>query len=193
RDKAASFLESQQKNFKVGLFGSKKKTNEEKNKRMHTFLEQLQKSIEASIQWKIRDKFIKTLKENKISNPVIMKKTQQVMIDYGAEDLLRLIKTGAKINGDYVLNYTNDVSMDIRNKYKSKARELLTMISGNAVEETNEKISELKKRRDQVEDSFNQQRELEYQKEALQNRLTGLDDQLVRPEVKNNLKHHQEI
>src|SRR5699024_6366272 len=114
---------------------------------------------------------------------VIIKKTQQVMIDYGAEDLLRLIKTGANINGDYVLNYTNDVSTDIRNKYKSKARELLTMISENVVEEKNEKISELKKRRDQLEDSFNQQRELEYRQEALQNRLTVLDDQLVRPEV----------
>src|SRR5699024_11347164 len=53
RDKAASFLESQQKDFKVGLFGSKKKTNEEKNKRMETFLLPLQKNIEASIQWKL--------------------------------------------------------------------------------------------------------------------------------------------
>src|SRR5699024_1440067 len=140
RDKAASFLESQQKNFKVGLFGSKKKTNEEKNKRMHTFLEQLQKSIEASIQWKIRDKFIKTLKENKIFKLMIMKKIKQVIIDNGDEDLLLLNKTGANINGDYVLNYKNDVSTEIRNKYKSKTRELLTMISENFVEEKNEKI-----------------------------------------------------
>src|SRR5699024_12301946 len=77
RDKAASFLESQQKDFKVGLFGSKKKTNEEKNKRMETFLVPLQKNIEASIQWKLRDKFIKILKENEISDPIIMNKTQQ--------------------------------------------------------------------------------------------------------------------
>src|SRR5699024_5830869 len=61
--------------------------------------------------------------------------------------------------------------------------ELLTMISENVVEEKNEKISELKKRRDQLENSFNQQRELEYRQEALQNRLTVLDDQLVRPEA----------
>ena len=183
RDKAASFLESQQRNFKIGLFGSKKKTNEEKNKRLHAFLEPLQKSIEASIQWKLRDKFIETLKENKISDPGIMKKTQQIMIDYRAEDLLRLIKTGAKINGDYVLNYTNDISMDIRNKYKSKARELVTMINENVEEEITEEVNKLKKRRGQLEDGFNQQRELEFQQEVLQNRLTVLDDQFVRPEA----------
>ena len=183
RDKAASFLESQQKDFKVGLFGSKKKTNEEKNKRMETFLVPLQKNIEASIQWKLRDKFIKILKENEISDPIIMNKTQQLMVDYRAEDLLKLIKTGAQINGDYVLNYTNDVSTDIKNKFKRQARELLEMIVKSVGEEIAEETNGLEKQRDQLKMRINQLREQALQQEALQKKLTILDNQFVHPEI----------
>src|SRR5699024_414373 len=71
----------------------------------------------------------------------------------------------------------------IKKKEKNKARKIITKISKKEEKKKNEKISKLKKRRDQLENSFNKQRELEYRQEALQNRLTVLDDQLVRPEA----------
>lgn len=182
RDKAASFLDSQQKDFKIGLFSSKKKTIEEKNKRVSAFLEPLQKNMEASIQWKLRDKFIKILKENNISDPIIMNKTQQLMIHYTAEDLLKLIKTGAKVNGDYVLNYTNDVSGDIKSKYKDQARVLLEMIMQTVQEEVAEEMRELKTRRDQLENIFKQQQELAFRQWVFQEKVAILDNQFVHPD-----------
>src|SRR5690625_5532723 len=42
RDKAQIYLESLENDFKVGLFGSKKKTEEERNRRLTDFLNELQ-------------------------------------------------------------------------------------------------------------------------------------------------------
>src|SRR5690625_4785996 len=58
RDLAGPFLESQQKGFKIGLFNSRKKTEVEKNLRLESFLQALQKSITTSIQWKLREKLM---------------------------------------------------------------------------------------------------------------------------------------
>src|SRR5699024_7942545 len=51
RNKAEFFLESLESGFKVGVFGVKKKTEEERNKRLTAFLSELQSNIEKTIQW----------------------------------------------------------------------------------------------------------------------------------------------
>src|SRR5690625_7236902 len=56
RDQAKEYLVSMQKDFKVGVFGAKRKTEIEKERRLHAFLEPLQQNIEAAIQWRLRDK-----------------------------------------------------------------------------------------------------------------------------------------
>src|SRR5690625_6307521 len=54
RSQAKEYLVSMQKDFKVGVFGAKRKTEIEKERRLHAFLEPLQQNIEAAIQWKLR-------------------------------------------------------------------------------------------------------------------------------------------
>lgn len=124
REKASEFLESQQKDFKIGFFGAKKKTEAEQERRMNEFLEELQKNIETSIQWKLRDKIIALLSKYKVSSPQLMEFTKQFSITYTGEDLLSQIKRGAKFSGDYVLNYTNDVSAHIKGKFRTQAQHL---------------------------------------------------------------------
>src|SRR5699024_971129 len=101
RELAKDFLESQQSQFKVGLFGSKRKTAEEKQERLRRFLEPLQKRMETNIQWKLRDKWTELLHAYDLNTSAVMDKLQKVHVNYEATDLQRLIKPGAEINGNY--------------------------------------------------------------------------------------------
>lgn len=125
RDKAQQFLESQQPGFKVGLFGSKRKTEEEKSKRLEDFMQSLQETMETAIRWKLRDKYLQLLRDFNLSDQALIEKVNQFVIEYDSSELLNLLKPGAQINGEYVLNYTNDVAADVKSKYKRKSLDLL--------------------------------------------------------------------
>jgi GTPase Era involved in 16S rRNA processing len=128
RDKAELFLESRQNDFKAGFFHSKKKTELEREKRQSNFIKPLQETMEAAIEWRLRDKFTALIKNYTGGDTLLQNEIERVNVEYTGENLLKLIKPGAKLNGNFVLNYTNDVSADIKNLYKQKARKLWSAI-----------------------------------------------------------------
>lgn len=177
REQAANFLESQQKNFKVGLFGSQKKTDEEKKLRLKHFLQPLQKNIQATIQWNFRDKVIALLTAFDLDDPELIQFTQQLSIEYTATDLIERIKHGAQINGEYVLNYTNDVGIDIKNKYKAKVWSLWDKIETEIMKKTEQTIADSEKRFSQLEkvlEQRQQQTKLQTEFEEKQNKLDDI-------------------
>ncbi|QGS68738.1 hypothetical protein CV093_10405 [Oceanobacillus sp. 143] len=143
RDKVQLFLESQQKNFKVGLFSSAKKVTEEKNKRLSDFLTTLQGNIDALIEWKLREKFLKLANQYGIQDSEIQKQIQALTVDYNDADVINIIKPGAKANDDYVLVYTKDVTADIKQKFKEKAKQLLEGIKTNLEDDLRVKIEKV--------------------------------------------------
>lgn len=183
RDKAESFIESQQSTFKVGFFGSKKKTKEEQEKRIQEFIVPLQENIEASIQWKLRDKFLSILNKYEIENEEVKTKVQSLTVSYSDEEIKRLLKPGATVNGDYILNYTNDVANDVKNKFKQKSRDLLEFIIVNVKEIHDEKIKTYHTKLNEL----NNVKELNDKQHELQNELHDkyqeLEDQLINPFV----------
>lgn len=124
RNKAEFFLESLESGFKVGVFGVKKKTEEERSKRLTAFLSELQSNIEKTIQWSLKEKLNDFLNENEIQNEELVQSIQKLEINYTEEDLKHFIKPGAQINGQYVLNYTNEVSTHIKQLFRNKANAL---------------------------------------------------------------------
>lgn len=139
RDKAESYLESEQPGFKVGLFGAKKKTEEEKNERLTRFVTRLQEVMEAGIQWKLRDKFLSFSRNYGITDAALQNAINHLTITYDAADVKKLMKPGAKVNGDYVLNYTNDVASDMKQRFKRTALEILTQMK-TALENKNAEV-----------------------------------------------------
>lgn len=129
RDAAGAFLETQQKDFKVGLFNAKNKTAEARQLKLTEFLVPLQQTIDSTIQWKLREKFVQLLNEYEIMNEDLLKRAQNFSIQYGESELKDLMKQGATINGNYILNYTNDVSADIKSNYRKAASKLWSEIS----------------------------------------------------------------
>ncbi|WP_147294874.1 dynamin family protein [Oceanobacillus arenosus] len=143
RDKVESFLESQQKNFKVGFFSSAKKIADEKNNRLSDFLSTLQGNIDALIQWKLREKILKLANQYGIQNSDLQKQIQALSIIFNATDIIEIIKSGAKVNGDYVLIYTKDVTADIKQKFNQAAKQLLGRLKTNLEEELRVKIEKV--------------------------------------------------
>src|SRR5699024_2759666 len=77
RDKAQIYLESLENDFKVGLFGSKKKTEEERNRRLTDFLNELQTNIEKTIQWSLKERINNFLSENDIQDENLVQSIQK--------------------------------------------------------------------------------------------------------------------
>lgn len=128
RDKAASFLESQQSDFKVGLLGAKKKTSEERKKRLNQFRIDLQQTVEAGLQWKLRDKWLPLLKDYKVDDIQVQNELQQFTISVKEANLLETIKQGATLNGEAIIQYTNDLAHEIKKQAKQQANALWNQV-----------------------------------------------------------------
>lgn len=158
RDKAALFLEAQQDDFKVGIISSKKKTAKEKQKRTEDFLTDLNTSIQATIQWKIRDKFQTLLTENNIPDSNLVDKANNISLSYTKEDLVRQQNPGAKVNGNYVLRYTDEVSSDIKQQFKKKVYPFLDHVYETMNNRIKNDIKECQQEKEQIESALKQKR-----------------------------------
>src|SRR5699024_5614072 len=96
----------------------------------------LQKRMETNIQWKLRDKWTELLHAYDLNTSAVMDKLQKVHVNYEATDLQRLIKPGAEINGNYILHYTNDVSADMKQKWRKASQAILRVIQDAYISQT---------------------------------------------------------
>lgn len=160
REVARTFLEAQEKGFKIGIFNSKKKTVEEVNHRTKLFLSSLLESIETNLKWKIRDKLHELVQQLNFKNEKLTTDIQNLEITYGTDDISRLTKQGAKVNGEYLLNYTNEISNDVKNKYKHQLNEIMTTVTDLAKERYYHEQVELENEYNELNKQFVEQKEL---------------------------------
>src|SRR5699024_6055893 len=191
RNQAGHFLESQQKDFKIGFFNAKRKTEEERQARLQSFLDPLKKTIESSLQWKLRDKFIQMLRDYQINEEHLLETAKGLDIEYSEKNLLSFIKNCSTINGNYILNYTNEVSNDIKNKFRQQTNSFLKEIettARNKWDKEKAKYESEKQQFKQMQDVAEQKRSLEQQ---LEDKLKFVEGLLVSP-VQSNLEQlHQ--
>src|SRR5699024_7379490 len=136
RDKAHSYLESLESTFKVGLFGAKKKTEEERKKRQTVFLSDLQQNIEKTIQWSLKERLNTFLNENEIQDENLVQSIEKLEVHFTENDLKEFLKPGAQVNGQYVLNYTNEISSHIKQLFRNKANVFWNEIENKLNEQT---------------------------------------------------------
>lgn len=183
RDMAHSYLESQQQDFKIGLFGSSKKTVEARRKREADFLAGLQETIETSVQWRLRDKLLNLFQSYGLYNQALMQQVQNMSIVYDASDLSSLIKPGATVNGDYVLHYTEDLKDDIKQKYKQEALKLLDSAYEEIKDKTANELAELELERANAANVHEQYEMNEKLKNDLEEKTREIDDALTTPKA----------
>src|SRR5699024_10343822 len=81
RDIAQDYLESTQSHFKVGFLQAKKKTTEERARRLVHFLQELQKTIDATIQWNLREKLQTVARSYDIHDEILLKDVQSLSVN----------------------------------------------------------------------------------------------------------------
>src|SRR5690625_4375239 len=183
REKARLFLESQQKDFKIGWFGSKKKTDIERKQRTEEFFNNLQESIEANLHWKVRDKLQQLVKEHQLETSSLMQEIQNINITYTINDLQSLTKSGSTINGDYVLNYTNDVTASVIQKYKQKLNSIYQLVYNLTEQKWADTLADYKKEQKTIQKAAENSKVVANLERELKSKLDKLNLQLLSPEI----------
>lgn len=183
RDIAGEFLQTQRKDFKVGFFNSKRKTEEVRQEKLTNFLDPLLQTIDSTILWKLREKFVEILQAFHVDDTELLEKAQQFSILFAEEELTSLMKPGATINGNYILNYTNEVSASIKAKCRSAASQLWKQIEQKMKFQLNEQRGEYETT---LHDFTGADEYLAIQtklEEKVATQLNTLQEQLIEPDV----------
>ncbi|RSD26559.1 dynamin family protein [Mesobacillus subterraneus] len=115
RELAEAYLQARQPDFKVGLFFSKQKTEQEKTARLNRFYSDLEDKVQSQLNWHIKDFLTKLFRKHQLTQAELQSAANGFKIDFGEELLENAVKPGARLSGDYVLNYTNDVAEALKN------------------------------------------------------------------------------
>ncbi len=120
RELAESYLESCQPEFKVGFLFSKQKTLDEKKVRLERFHHDIHDKTKSQLEWHVREFLLQTLKETGLDEGELQSLAQSYSIDVQANLLSDTVKTGARVSGEYVLHYTEDVANEIKKMARHK-------------------------------------------------------------------------
>ncbi|MDQ0272063.1 dynamin family protein [Cytobacillus purgationiresistens] len=114
RELAEKYLESRQSDFKMGLFFAKQKTEQERQARLDRLFEDFIEKVQAQIVWHMKELFLKKFKEHDIHDDLLIAAAQNFQMTIDQEVLSSAVKGGARLSGDYVLQYTNDVAESVK-------------------------------------------------------------------------------
>ncbi|MCT1905526.1 dynamin family protein [Oceanobacillus sojae] len=143
RELAKAYLESVQPDFKVGgLFTSSKKTKEAKIERKQAFMNALEKNVETTLKWKLRDKWYEQIEMNQLDSSYQEKGVSFLEWSLREELLESNLRKGATINGDYILNYTNDIAASLKTHFKKQMRQLAKEVRTELEEKNKNQLKE---------------------------------------------------
>ena len=129
RDLAEQYLAARQPDFKVGLFFTKQKTEQERQGRLDRFFADLAEKVTSQIDWHVKELLTRMLRENEIEDGQLLSSVQNFKVSFDKELLSETVKPGAGLTGDYVLNYTNDVANALKKKTKDHLINLYSCLS----------------------------------------------------------------
>lgn len=114
RSLAESYLAACESGFKVGLFFAKQKTIDERQRRLAAFYAEIQEKTKSQVEWHIKECLLSYLKEKKIDSKELFDRAEQFEVVFTSEVLTAAMKEGARLSGEYLLNYTDDVANEIK-------------------------------------------------------------------------------
>lgn len=143
RELGELYLEAQQKSFKMGLFSGKQKKQEEKNRRLHHFYDELNKAIQLHLLSPLLQYFTKIANEE--NSNVLQQQINSATLTYSLDinDLKRLINQQAHFSEEYVLRYCEEVELFVKKQIQKEAEHYIQMINNHAEKKYRERKQEL--------------------------------------------------
>ncbi|GLY09749.1 dynamin family protein [Pseudobacillus badius] len=192
RELAREFLEAVQPGFKVGMLFSKKKTEEERQRRCERFLADLKEKIETQLEWHLRQQVSSWLKSSGLNDDELQLEAEELTVPVDGQLITGMVKSGAMATGDYVLTYTDDLAGQL----KKNARRLTDAIKEKAAERMEKRFAaekqELQARWSVWHEKLNAVQQLSQLKAAAEQRqqeIRGLlaEDQITLPALYETL------
>jgi replication fork clamp-binding protein CrfC len=154
RELVKHFLESRQPGFKAGFFGRSAKTKSEQDQRLAKLYVDLLARSEANLTWHLRTILAEIPARYDLSVENYTDQVSQMSVKFEPELLIQTIRPGAMLSGQYVLNYTRDLTDAIRSVYWQSSKVWINRAQEAAHLKTQQELSSL-------------QEHLEYQRRAL--------------------------
>ncbi|TMU86815.1 hypothetical protein FGG79_01315 [Bacillus sp. BHET2] len=168
RELAKEFLESRQSEFKVGFLFSKQKTEEEKAVRLEKFKEDINTRVESQLEWHLKTLGKDLVKEySGILNQRL--NWDQLLLEIDDQFLISLIKQGAGITSDYVLQYCDDLSEELKKRARNHTTKLIEPLLSDIEGSSAEEIIKLEKELNELQEKTG----IIYQWNALSDEMTA--------------------
>ena len=154
RELAESYLQSRQPDFKVGLLFSKQKTEQERTARLDSFYRDLVDKVQSQLDWHIKNFLSQLFKKHNLSQTELQTAANSFKIEFQTELLSEAVKPGARLSGDYVLNYTNDVADALKNLARRKLEPIKDKFIGYVKGHDDDEVNEMIKKEENLEKLF---------------------------------------
>ncbi len=174
RELAKDMLQAYEPTFKIGLFKSKQKTELERTRRLEAFYQALQKQVETTLEWKLRDKvteFLLPYTSTALNESIFDKQFSQ-------EQLVEQMNDNVRTTGEYVLVYTDKLANQLKKLYRQYYKDKWHEKSNEIFREFNEKIDQLDKRIKVLEQSQKIKQEIQAEKLAFMHYKNELEEHL---------------
>jgi small GTP-binding protein len=167
RELAEAYLQSRQPDFKVGLLFSKQKTEQERSARLDNFYRDLEDKVQSQLDWHIKNFLSKLFKKHNLSQSEMQTAANSFKIEFQPELLSEAVKPGARLSGDYVLNYANDVAEALNNLARKKLEPIKEKFISYVKGQDDEEVNELLKKEEKLAKLFSAWSELNVIQENL--------------------------
>lgn len=156
RDFARQYLESVQPKFKVGSFFSKKKTEEEKDRRKLQFINRINEKIKTEIIWHLRQFLLNEINLYQISDEQLIDHIQTMTIEIDETVIKEVISHDANISGEYILVFSDQLFGKIKQIVKSEMNDILNQMMFLLKNHFNDEIEQFKTKLTELTDEYNQ-------------------------------------
>lgn len=180
RELAKQYLESLQKDFKVGFLFAKKKTEEKRKEILQTFQNALRENTNTQIVWHLKTMLLNFMKKYEIIDRSLENKIQTISINISEDMLANSVKQGALVTGQSVLNYTNDVANQVKVLTRRIVDEFFELMKSHILEASTDQLNELASKKELMEryiQAGNRLQELSENYHQVKNHLLHLMEQ----------------
>ncbi|WP_042346524.1 dynamin family protein [Bacillus massiliigorillae] len=143
RETIRIFLESQQANFKVGMFFAKNKTEAERTARANQLLKELQERTKTQLDWHVKVFAAKCLKDAKIDSHELETKAQEFNVLVDIDEIKQMVMNHSDISGEYVLLFSQRVADLMNKKAKDQMLQFFDEVKPYIIDQQQESLEEV--------------------------------------------------
>ncbi|TYS79348.1 hypothetical protein FZC80_10530 [Rossellomorea aquimaris] len=174
RESAKRYLESLQDDFKVGMIFAKKKTEEERHQRMKELIRNLGSNVQSQLEWHLRGLGSLVMKKAGFHNEDLIAKSEGLTVQVTEEDLKETARPGARVTGEYVLNYCEELAGKLKRKARNETEELKNSLIELVEAEKDQENEELGLKYKEIKQKTDALKRLEFINEDLEIKINNL-------------------